>query len=341
MHIGWRAVLTGLILGAAVQAAAAPAEGWTEGWAIALHGGAGVIERGSLTPETEASVRQALDAALKAGEDVLAAGGTAVVAVEAVVRVLEDSPHFNAGHGAVFTSAGTIELDAAIMDGRTLASGAVTGVTTTRNPVSLARALMLNGPHVFLSGAAADGFAKASGLEQVPNSFFMTERRRKQLEDLKMRNLEGPGQGAGFDAEVRFGTVGAVARDKAGNLAAATSTGGLTGKAPGRVGDTPVIGAGTIADNRSCAVSGTGTGEIFIRTRAAGQICDRVRFGGQELQAAADAAVAEIGALGGSGGVIVLGTKGDGLFAMNSSGMYRASASAGGRRSIAIYADEQ
>lgn len=333
MRIGWIAALAGLIVGTvAQQAAAAPAEGW----AIALHGGAGVIERGSMTPETEASVRKVLSEALKAGEDVLAGGGTAVAAVEATVRVLEESPHFNAGHGAVFTSAGTIELDAAIVDGRTLASGSVTGVKTTRSPVALARTLMLAGPHVFLSGEAADGFARANGLEQVPNSFFMTDRRKKQLDDLKMR-----GQGASFDAEVRFGTVGAVARDKAGNLAAATSTGGLTGKAPGRVGDAPVIGAGTIADNRACAVSGTGSGEIFIRTRTAGQICDRVRFGGETLQAAADAAIAELGARNGSGGVIVLGPRGDGLFSMNSSGMYRARASAAGARSIAIYVDEQ
>ncbi len=329
----WMAALAGLIMAAAAQqSAAAPAEGW----AIALHGGAGVIKRGSLTPEREASIRQTLETALKAGETVLAGGGTAVAAVQATVRIMEESPHFNAGHGAVFTSAGTIELDAAIMDGQTLASGAVTGVTTTRSPIALAHILMLKGPHVLLSGASADGFARANGLEQVPNSFFMTDHRRKQLDDLKMR-----GQGASLDPEVRFGTVGAVARDSAGNLAAATSTGGLTGKAPGRIGDTPIIGAGTIADNRACAVSGTGSGEIFMRTRTAGQICDRVRFGGVALQAAADAAIAELGALDGSGGVIVLGPKGDGLFSMNSAGMYRARASATGARSIAIYADEQ
>lgn len=309
-------------------------------WAIAIHGGAGVIERGSLSPETDAAIRTTLSAALKAGEDVLAAGGPALDAVEAAVRVMEDSPHFNAGHGAVFTSAGSIELDAAIMDGQTLKAGAVTGVATTKNPVSLARVLMERGPHVFLAGAAADSHAKAAGLAQVSNSHFMTERRRRQLDSLKMHGqgaMLAPGPRA---AELRFGTVGAVARDRAGNLAAATSTGGLTGKAPGRVGDTPIIGAGTIADNRACAVSGTGTGEIFIRARVAGQICDRVRFGGQDLKDAAAAAIAELGVLGGDGGVIVLGPGGDGLFAMNSSGMYRARASAGGGRQIGIYADE-
>jgi len=333
MRTGWIAVLAGLVLGAGAPAAIAAR---AQDWAIALHGEAGVIERGSMTPEAEAAARLALSQALKVGEDVLAAGGTAVEAVEASIRVMEEHPQFNAGHGAVFTSAGTIELDAAFMDGRTLASGAVTGVTTTRSPISLARTLMTAGPHVFLSGEAADRYASANGLEQVPNSFFMTERRKKQLDDLKLQ-----GQGASLSPEMRFGTVGAVARDKAGNLAAATSTGGLTGKAPGRIGDAPVIGAGTIADNRACAVSGTGSGEIFIRTRIAGQICDRARFGGQPLQAAADAAIAELGALNGSGGVIVLGPRGEGLFSMNSAGKYRARASAAGVRSIAIYADER
>ena len=304
-------------------------------WAIALHGGAGVIERGSTTPQDDAAIRAALAVALETGTAILQSGGTAIDAVEATVQSLEASPWFNAGVGAVFTSAGTIELDAAIMDGKTLAAGAVTGAMTTKSPITLARKLMEKGPHMFLSGPAADAFAKANSLAQVPNSYFMTDRRRKQL-DILLAN----GPTAAFDAEVRFGTVGAVARDTAGNLAAATSTGGLTGKAPGRIGDAPVIGAGTLADNRSCAVSATGSGEIFIRTRVAGQICDRMRFGGATLADASTAAIAEMGALGGSGGIIAVAPSGDPLFAMNSSGMYRALATSSGKRAIAIYADE-
>lgn len=304
-------------------------------WAIALHGGAGVMERAKTLPSEDAAIRTALGEALDRGTAILKAGGNAIDAVEAMVQALEASPWFNAGHGAVFASDATIELDAAIMDGASLQAGAVTGVKTTRSPIGLVRKLMESGPHVFLAGAAADNYARDRGLEQVENSHFMTARRRAQLDEVKMQ-----GQGAQFDAEVRFGTVGAVARDAAGNLAAATSTGGLTGKAPGRIGDTPVIGAGTIADNRACAVSATGSGEIFLRARAAGQICDRARFGGEPLDRAADATIAEIGALGGSGGVIVLGPKGDPLFAMNTSGMYRARATAAGLHTVSIYADE-
>lgn len=321
-------LLTAVLL-AAVPATAAD-------WALAIHGGAGVIERGKLTGAEDSAIRADLSAALKAGEAILANGGTALAAVEASVRVLEESPYFNAAHGAVLTSAGTVELDAAIADGATLKAGAVTGVSTTRAPVSLARTLMEKGPHVFLGGAAADAYAREAGLEQVPNSFFVTERRKAQLRDLKMK-----GQGAALEPQQRFGTVGAVARDMRGNLAAATSTGGLTGKAPGRIGDTPIIGAGTIADNRACAVSGTGTGEVFLRTRTAGQICDRIRFGKETPAAAAEAAIAELGASGGEGGVIVAAPAGEALFAMNSAGMYRGRASSTGARSIAIYGDEK
>ena len=304
-------------------------------WAIALHGGAGVIERANTSPDDDAAIRAALASALESGTAILKSGGTAVDAVDATVQSLEASPWFNAGVGAVFTSAGTIELDAAIMDGKSLAAGAVTGAMTTQSPIALARRLMEKGPHVFLSGAAADSFAKANSLPQVPNSHFMTERRKRQLD-----MLLASGPTAAFDAEVRFGTVGAVARDTAGNLAAATSTGGLTGKAPGRIGDAPVIGAGTLADNRGCAVSATGSGEIFIRARVASLICDRMRFGGASLADASAAAIAEMGALGGSGGIIAVGPVGDPHFAMNSLGMYRALATRAGKRAIAIYADE-
>ncbi|PZU50622.1 MAG: isoaspartyl peptidase/L-asparaginase [Sphingomonas sp.] len=319
------------IVAAALFATPAPAADW----AIALHGGAGVIERASLPAADDAAIRADLAKALEAGSAILKAGGSATDAVVATVSVLEASPWFNAGVGAVFTSAGTIELDAAVMDGASLKSGAVTGVKNTQSPVGLARTLMANGPHVFLAGAATDEYAREQGLAQVPNSFFMTERRRRQLQDLRMRN-----QGASLPPVYRMGTVGAVARDANGNLAAATSTGGLTGKAPGRVGDTPVIGAGTLADNGCGAVSATGTGEVFIRVRAAARICDAARFGRQKLQKAADDTLIEVKRLGGDGGVIVMGQAGDGLFSFNSAGMYRARASATLSPEIKVYRDE-
>jgi L-asparaginase / beta-aspartyl-peptidase len=305
-------------------------------WAIAIHGGAGVIERGAVSAADDRALRADLAAALDAGAAILKAGGSSTDAVVAAVARLEASPWFNAGVGAVFTSAGTIELDAAMMEGEGRRAGAVTGVATTQSPITLARTLMDKGPHLFLAGAAADDYARKASLTQVPNSHFHTERRRKQLDDLRLRN-----QGASLVApEVRMGTVGAVARDARGNVAAGTSTGGLTGKAPGRIGDAPLIGAGTLADNRCGAVSATGSGEIFIRTRVASQICDQARFGGIALQRAADATLAEVKALGGDGGVIVLGPRGDGLFSFNSAGMYRGRASASGLREIKVYGDE-
>ncbi len=322
-----------ILMAALALVAAAPARG--SEWAIALHGGAGVMARGSLAAEEEEAIRQALARARDAGAAVLAAGGSAVDAVVAAVTLLEEAPQFNAGVGSVFTSAGTIELDAAVMDGRTRALGAVTGVTRTRSPVALARRLMERGPHVFLAGEGAEAFARAEGLEEVPNSHFMTERRRRQLDDRRHQ-----GQGAARTAELAFGTVGAVARDRSGHLAAATSTGGLTGKAPGRIGDTPVVGAGTLAENGACAVSATGSGELFLRTRVAGQICDRIRFGGERLGKAAAAALAEMAALGGSGGLVAVDSAGHVAMPMTTSGMYRAAATSRGLSLVAIYADE-
>ncbi|WP_194744296.1 isoaspartyl peptidase/L-asparaginase family protein [Thermaurantiacus tibetensis] len=304
-------------------------------WALALHGGAGVIERGRFAPGEEEAIRQALGRALERGRAILASGGTAVDAVEAVVVALEAAPQFNAGVGAALTSAGTTELDAAIMDGATRRAAAVTGVMTTESPVRLARKLMETGPHVFLAGAAADAFARAHGLPQVENGHFITPARRRMLEE-----IQKGGASAAFDLTLRFGTVGAVARDQAGNLAAATSTGGLTGKAPGRIGDSPIIGAGTVAENGACAVSATGSGEIFIRARAAGQICDRIRFGGQSAEAAANAVIADIGSLGGDGGVIVVDANGEVVFAMNAPGMYRAAVTSRSAPVVHIYADE-
>lgn len=304
-------------------------------WALALHGGAGVIERARLSPERERAIRAALLAALDDGTAILARGGSAVDAVEATVAALEASPFFNAGVGAALTAAGTVELDAAIVDGRDRRAGAVTGVTTTRSPVRLARRLMEEGPHVFLAGAAADAFARARGLEQVDNGFFITPERRRMLEELRRDRA------AAVDEALRLGTVGAVAMDRAGNLAAATSTGGLTGKAPGRIGDSPVIGAGTAAENGVCAVSATGVGEVFLRVRAAGQLCDRIRFGRAPARKAAEAVLGEVRALGGEGGLVVLDGEGRVTFALNAPGMYRAAATARSAPRTWIWADER
>jgi beta-aspartyl-peptidase (threonine type) len=302
-------------------------------WNLVVHGGAGVIERHLLTEAVDRSVRQGLERALEAGSAILGAGGSALDAVEQAARVLEDDPCFNAGRGSVFTYQGTNEMDAAIMDGRAREAGAVTGATATRNPVSLARAVMEKSPHVFLSREGADQFSREVGLEQAPPEWFATAERRRQLEVMKQ------GDGHYFDEELKYGTVGAVAVDQDGHVAAATSTGGLTGKRWGRIGDTPLIGAGTYADDRSGAVSATGAGEYFIRTAVAHEICARMRLLGESAAKAADAVIAEVGSLGGSGGVIVVTPSGEPAFAFNTPGMYRGIASAEGRK-VAIYADE-
>jgi beta-aspartyl-peptidase (threonine type) len=229
------------------------------------------------------------------------------------------------------TSEGVIELDAAIMDGRDRRAGAVAGLTTTRAPISLARRLMEHGPHVFLSGSGADQFARDADLEQVDNAWFVTAERRRQLDELLA--------GGGFDAEVKYGTVGAVACDSGGHIAAATSTGGLTAKRWGRIGDSPLIGAGTYADDRSAAVSATGSGEYFIRTVAAHELANRVRLGGESLQAALDGVLADIRELGGTGGLIAVGPTGEAAWGFTTPAMYRGKANANGRQ-VAIYADE-
>ena len=302
-------------------------------WKLAIHGGAGIIDRAYLLPAKEKEVRAALDGALQAGSAILAGGGSALDAVEAAVRLLEDHPDFNAGRGAVLTWDGDVELDASIMDGRTRAAGAVTGVTRTKNPVSLARAVMEKSPHVFLGGVGADAFAREQGLEQVPNAYFITPDGRRRLEKMKSKHLS-----AG-DVEFKYGTVGAVARDVLGHVAAATSTGGTTGKRWDRIGDSPVIGAGTYADDRACAVSATGAGEYFIRVGVAHEICARIRMKGESARAAADAVIAEVGSLGGSGGVIVVTPTGESVYAFNTPGMYRGMASPQGR-SVAIFAGD-
>jgi beta-aspartyl-peptidase (threonine type) len=303
-------------------------------WSLAIHGGAGVIERDKLSPEQDKAIRAALKQALAAGSAVLDKGGSALDAVEATIHVLEDDPHFNAGRGAVFTWDGRNEMDAAIMDGRTRAAGAVASVTRTRHPISLARAVMEKSDHVFLAGAGADEFSRSQRLEQADPAWFATPERRKQLDMLKAKKLSA------IDVDRKYGTVGAVARDTSGHVAAATSTGGLTGKRWGRIGDAPVIGAGTYADDRACAVSATGAGEYFIREGVAHEICARIRFKGETPQVAADAVMAEVRALGGDGGVIVNSPSGATAWSYNTAGMYRGRVSAGTAPMVAIYRDE-
>ena len=302
-------------------------------WKLVIHGGAGTIERSKMTPDRDKAIRAALDRALQEGSRILSSGGEALDAVEATVRLLEDDPNFNAGRGSVFTYDGTHELDASIMDGRTRSAGAVAAVTATKNPIGLARAVMEKSPHVFLAGEGADRFSKEQGLEQVPNDYFSTPDRRRQLEEFKSNKVSA------IDVEFKYGTVGAVALDAQGHVAAATSTGGTTGKRWGRVGDSPIIGAGTYADDRGCAVSATGAGEYFIRAGAAHEICARIRLKGEAAQAAADSVIAEIGGIGGDGGVIVVTPKGERVYSFNTKGMYRGMADKAGR-SVAIYGDE-
>ncbi|MFM5922796.1 MAG: isoaspartyl peptidase/L-asparaginase family protein [Novosphingobium sp.] len=303
-------------------------------WSIAIHGGAGTMSRAAMTPEKEAEYRAALDKGLAAGAEVLARGGTALDAVTAVIVVMEDDPHFNAGRGAVFTWDGKNSLDSAIMDGRTRKAGAVAGLTRIKNPVLLARMVMEKGPHVFLVGEGAEQFATEHGMALIDPAWFYTQERWDQLQLLKKQNLSA------YDVDHKYGTVGAVAVDSEGHVAAATSTGGLTGKRWGRVGDSPVIGAGTYADDRACAVSATGTGEFFIREGVAHEICARIRFTGESPKTAADTVMGEVGEMGGDGGVIVIAPDGQSAFSFNTEGMYRARANSDGMKEVAIFRDD-
>jgi beta-aspartyl-peptidase (threonine type) len=332
-------------------------------WSIAIHGGAGTIARENMTPEQDAAYRAALQAALDAGAKVLREGGSAMDAVAAAIMPMEDDPLFNAGRGAVFTWDGDIELDASIMDGSTRDAGAVAGVTGIRHPIALARKVMTDSPHVMLAGKGAEAFAAEEGLELMPPEWFETERRRESLERMKAEKLSA------IDVDLKFGTVGAVALDSQGNMAAGTSTGGMTGKRWGRIGDAPIIGAGTYADNRACAVSATGWGEFFIRVGVAHEICTRLRLGmtvselleaaedgvgfianptgsdsaastPEEAQQTADDVMDEVKALGGDGGIILVTPEGHALFSFNTSGMYRGRATSDGVNEVAIYSDE-
>ena len=331
-----RRILTGFALTLALPAAAQDAAPLPPPprWSIAIHGGAGTITREAMTPEKEAEYRAALERALAVGTVILDRGGLAIDAVEAVVTTLEDDPHFNAGRGAVFTWEGKNSLDAAIMDGRTRMAGAVASLSRTKNPVKLARAVMEKGPHVFLIGEGAEQFAREHGVEETDPSWFFTQERWDQLQRLKAQKLTA------YEVDHKYGTVGAVAVDGHGHLAAATSTGGMTGKRWDRVGDAPVIGAGTYADDRACAVSATGTGEFFIREGVAHEICARMRLIGESAQVAADTVMLETGEMGGDGGVIVVSPDGQAVFSFNTPGMYRARANWEGLKEVAIYRDD-
>ncbi len=301
---------------------------------IAIHGGAGVISRSSMSAENERAYHADLGRALDAGYEVLDKGGSSLDAVVAAVKLLEDSPLFNAGKGAVFSHAGINELDAAIMDGATQKAGAVAGVRHVRNPIELARLVMERTSHVLLAGEGAEEFALEQGMPLVPGSYFFTERRWQQLEDAQRAERT-----ASVDEDIGyFGTVGAVARDRNGNLAAATSTGGMTNKRWGRIGDSPIIGAGTYADNSTCAVSATGSGEYFIRAVVAHEICARVRLSGASAaDAARDVVHGKLQEIGGDGGVIVVDASGALSLEFNTEGMFRGARDSSGRRETAIY----
>lgn len=300
---------------------------------LAIHGGAGTLPRADMTPDRERVYRAGLAAALEAGFAVLKGGGASLDAVTRAVMLLEDNPLFNAGHGAVFTLEGRNELDASIMDGTTRMAGAVCGVTHVKNPVELARAVMEHSEYVFLSGCGAEEFALARGFELVPQSYFHTAERWRQLERIR----DGDGRISALTIS-HVGTVGAVALDEGGRLAAATSTGGMTGKRYHRIGDSPVIGAGTYADDRACAVSATGHGEVFIRAAVAHEICARVRLARESLaQAVAAVVLQELPALRGEGGVIAIDPKGNIAMEFNSEGMFRASRRAGEEPRVDIY----
>jgi len=311
---------------------------------IAIHGGAGAITRAAMSAEKEQHYRQQLTAIVTAGQQILAAGGSALDAVTAAVRLLEECPLYNAGKGAVFTHQGTHELDASIMDGRTLDGGAVAGVSHIRNPILAARKVLENSPHVLFIGAGAEAFAAEQGLAPVDADFFSTPERWEQLQralasDEMVLDHDGAAKSDDpLDPDRKFGTVGAVAIDAEGNLAAATSTGGMTNKQAGRVGDSPLPGAGCYASNDTVAVSCTGTGEVFIRTLAAYDIAAQMRYGGHSLQQACVNVIHDaIPELGGSGGLIAIDRFGNVALPFNSEGMYRGVARVGEEIEVGIY----
>ncbi len=312
--------------------------------AIAIHGGAGTIDKSKFTEEQEAAYRATLKEAVESGYRLLEQGGTSMDAITRAITLLEDSPFFNAGKGAVYTYEGTHELDASIMDGRTREAGAVAAVKHIKNPIHLARAVMENSVHVMLSGEGAETFAKSQGMTMVENSYFDTPHRLEALKKAKQKldkTSNYQAAHAALPSQYKMGTVGAVALDSQGNLAAGTSTGGMTAKRFGRIGDAPIIGAGTFADNSACAVSATGHGEYFIRYAVASDICARVKYQNRPLKEAAATVIHDVLLpAGGTGGVIAISPQGEVTMPFNTKGMYRAAKTQKGETYVAIFADE-
>jgi L-asparaginase / beta-aspartyl-peptidase len=312
----------------------------TRKFGLVIHGGAGTIERSKMTPKREHEYRAGIERALAAGYDILKRGGSSLDATEAAVRVLEDDPHFNAGRGAVFTNVGTNELDAAVMDGKTLKAGAVACLKHIKNPVSLARLVMEKSGHVMMDGEGAETFAKENGIEFVDQKYFYTEERWQALQKVKAaeENRSGAAKKAFIISDQdRHGTVGAVALDQDGNLAVATSTGGTTNKRAGRVGDSPVIGAGTYANNATCAVSATGDGEYFIRATVGHDVSALMEYRGMSLKEAAQTVLDKVARLGGNGGLIAIDREGNMALPFNTSGMYRGYVDPNGKFVVEIY----
>lgn len=308
-------------------------------YALVIHGGAGTIRRENMTPEMETAYLAALNTALDIGEKILKDGGSSMDAVEAVIVFLEDTPLFNAGRGAVFTNAGKNELDASIMHGADLNAGAVGGVTIVKNPIRLARAVMEKSPHVMLSGSGAETFAIEQGIDTVSPEYFFTQDRWESLQRAKERENQSTGSLFPADYTNKFGTVGCVALDKNGDIVAGTSTGGMTNKRYGRIGDTPIIGGGNYANNATCGVSGTGHGEFFIRYTVAHDVSALMEYKGLSLAEAADLVVhKKLKDAGGEGGLIALDKNGNVAMPFNSDGMYRGYAKPG-QREVAIYKD--
>lgn len=309
-------------------------------YVLVIHGGAGTILKSQITPEKEKQYKAGLEAALQAGYLQLKQGKSSLDAVETSVKILENNPLFNAGKGAVFTNEGKNELDAAIMDGKTLKAGSVAGITVVKNPISAARAVMEKSEHVMMVGAGAEKFAKKSGLEIVPPKYFFTEERWKTLQEAKQ--LEAANKKTSLIApnknnDEKFGTVGCVALDSAGNLAAGTSTGGMTNKRFGRVGDVPIIGAGTYANNQTAAISCTGWGEYFIRSVVAHDLSAMMEYKGFSVKEAGDAVLQKVEKLGGNGGLIALDKNGNMTMPFNTSGMYRGAITADGKMEVYIF----
>ena len=336
--------LSRVSLSLALATTLAPAVAAEQPIAIAIHGGAGTIDRKAMTPEREKAYRDKLAEAVDAGYRILDEGGSSLAAINRAINILEDSPLFNAGRGAVYTYDGQHELDASIMDGRTREAGAVAGVKHIKNPINLARLVMDKSVHVMLSGQGAEEFALQQGMDLISNSYFDTEKRYRDLNKAReklQRKAGNPDYQANHQAlpaRFKYGTVGAVAVDRQGNLAAGTSTGGMTAKRFGRIGDSPVIGAGTWADNASCAVSSTGHGEYFIRYQVAADICARVKYKQQDIKTASEAVIfGPMKEAGGTGGVVVVDRQGQVALTFNTKGMYRASKRQGEAAKVAIF----